>query len=131
MRRKEKKDSTAGGRAGMQEGSGAQRQSHSSASSSYSGFINIAMGREGGGRAENPACGEEEFSNGCGETVGRDDSGWQRGKISALNYCFTRAVRGFQHLEDGRSFLLLYMSLTRKEASGREAGGGRRSSTSR
>ena len=33
-------------------------------------------------------------------------SGWQRGKISALNYCFTRAVRGFQHLEDGRCFLL-------------------------
>ena len=73
MRRKEKKDSTAGG----QEGSGAQRQSHSSASSSYSGFINIAMSREGGGRAENPACGEEEFSNGCGETVGmtRDGNG--------------------------------------------------------
>ena len=41
-------------------------------SSSYSGFINIAVSRGGGAvQAENPACGEEEFSNGCGWRAGR------------------------------------------------------------
>ena len=48
-------------------------------------------------------------------------SGWQRGKISALNYCFTRAVRGFQHLEDGRCFLLsLHVSDPKGEVRRRE-----------
>ena len=64
-------------------------------SSSYSGFINIAVGRgadaDGGGAVQgrNPACGEEEFSNGCARAAGAARAGW--GKISALNYCFTRA----------------------------------------
>ena len=49
-------------------------------------------------------------------------SGWQRGKISALNYCFTRAVRGFQHLEDGRCFLLsLHVSDPKGEVEGKSS----------
>lgn len=72
MKRKEKKDSAGrrtGSRAGGKEWcSNAKPQSpRRLVSSSYSGFINIAVSRGGGAvQAENPACGEEEFSNGCG-----------------------------------------------------------------
>ena len=46
-------------------------------------------------------------------------SGWQRGKISALNYCLTRAVRGFQHLEDDVCCFLLSLHVSDPKGSKR------------